>query len=246
MSQEVMASHNYNHINKKQLIPKSFFIVNSIIFKDKSGLNTFDKVMEIAKWLRLNIKGGSGLSLSSEKALQKMLAGEGGVCSDMAQVFNNFCVVNDIVVREWGITSMPFNGEFGGHAFNEFYSESLGKWVLIDVSKTIMFCLGNNDTPLSVMELFECNKQGTKVAYKSFLPSNHVDDDLVSYYYLSNKRVPFLICNYCNETYDSYLDKFRTYLPVFVIHFWLYLVKKSYFYLFPVSNFQEQLSYKRY
>ena len=43
-----------------------------------------------------------GLSVPSEEALKIMLAGKGGVCSDMVQIFNNFCVINDIKVREWG------------------------------------------------------------------------------------------------------------------------------------------------
>ncbi|TWO34360.1 transglutaminase domain-containing protein [Seonamhaeicola sediminis] len=243
-SQNEAITHTYNLINKKQHIPKSFHIVNAIILKGKVQMNTFNKVLEIAKWLRLNIKGGSGLSLSSEKALEKMLAGEGGVCSDISQVFNNFCVVNDIKVREWGITSLPFNRTFGGHAFNEFYSEKFDKWVLIDVSKTMMFFVKGSDIPLSVMELFACNKSGEEVIYKSFLESNKVDDNLISHYYLNGDRAPFLICNYHNETYDKYLDRYHTFLPVFVIHFWLFLIKKSYFYIFPINNLQEELVYQ--
>jgi hypothetical protein len=40
--------------------------------------------------LRNNIKGGTGLGKSSKPPLQKMINGEGGVCSDFAQVYNNF------------------------------------------------------------------------------------------------------------------------------------------------------------
>ncbi|RED48348.1 transglutaminase-like domain-containing protein [Seonamhaeicola aphaedonensis] len=243
-SQEDIKAQTYNLINKKQFIPKSFHIVNSIILKEKSHLNTFEKVLEIAEWLRLNIKGGSGLSLSSEKALQKMLAGEGGVCSDISQVFNNFCVVNDIEVREWGITSLPFSADFGGHAFNEFYSKEFDKWILIDVSKTILFYAKGSNIPLSVMELFEYNKSGRDVIYTSFLASNAVDDSLISHYFLNDARAPFLICNYHNKTYDAYLDRYQTFLPIFVIHFWLFLIKKSYFYIFPVNNIRKELVYQ--
>lgn len=235
----------YNLINDKRHIPKSFSIVNALIFRQNRGLNDFEKVLELSRWLRTNIKGGKGLSLSSEKALEKMLAGEGGVCSDMAQIFNNFCVVNDIKVREWGITSFPFNSGFGGHAFNEFYSKTLNKWVLIDVSKTLMFYIEGTTVPLSVMELFEYNKAGKAITYSSFLETNIPDDDLISYYYLATERAPFLICNYHNKTYDTYLDRFKTLFPIFVIHFWLYLIRKSYYYLFPLNDFKGELAYDR-
>ncbi|WP_242117965.1 transglutaminase-like domain-containing protein [Aestuariivivens sediminicola] len=240
-----LAYHSYNLLNQKQSIPNSFSVVNALILKNKRGLNDLDTVLELANWLQTNIKGGRGLSLSSEKALELMLAGEGGVCSDMAQIFNNFCVVNDIDVREWGITSFPFNSEFGGHAFNEFYSETLKKWVLIDVSKTLLFYLEGSKTPLSVMELFEYNKAGKSIVYQSFLSSNVPDDDLIRFYYLEQDRAPFLICNYHNATYDRYLDRFTSIFPVFVIHFWLYLIRRSYYYLFPLNDFKGELVYDR-
>lgn len=240
-----LANYSYNTINKKQTIPKSFQIISSIIFQEKACLDTLEKVIQISKWLRIHIKGGSGLSLSSEKALQKMLAGEGGVCSDVSQVFNNFCVVNDIKVREWGITSKPFNSNFGGHAFNEFYSKELEKWILIDVSKSMMFYLEDSVVPLSVIELFEYNNSGKKVVYKSFLESNKVDIDIIQYYYLNKERVPFLICNYHNKTYDTYLDRFQSYVPIFMIHFWLFMIRKSYYYLFPMEDFKKNLVYDR-
>ncbi|WP_242091598.1 hypothetical protein [Aestuariivivens sediminicola] len=245
VSKKELGALYYNSINEKEAIPKSFTVVSALIFKGKKDLNDFDTIMELARWLRTNIKGGRGLSLSSEKALEIMLAGEGGVCSDMAQIFNNFCVVNDVDVREWGITSFPFNSEFGGHAFNEFYSETLKKWVLIDVSKTLLFYLEGSTTPLSVMELFEYNKAGKSIVYQSFLSSNVPDDNLIRFYYLEPDRAPFLICNYHNSIYDRYLDRFKSIFPVFVIHFWLYLIRRSYYYLFPLNDFKGELIYDR-
>ena len=244
-SQDKLASYTYNLINDKRSIPKSFHIVNSIIFKNKTGLSSMEKALRIGRWLRTHIKGGSGLSLSSEKALEKMLAGKGGVCSDIAQVFNNFCVINDIKVREWGITSVPFSGEFGGHAFNEFYSKELNKWILIDVSNTIMFYLKGKAEKLSTLELFECNKTNAHITFKSFLKSNVVDKDRIKNYFLKSSNVPFLICNYNNETYDNYLDRFQPYLPIFMIHFWLFVIRKSYYYLFPFAYFKKNVAYDR-
>ena len=99
----------YNFVNNKEDIPKHFEEINSIIFEDGKPDSDLDLVKKLCSWLQNNIKGGKGLSYPSEEALKIMLAGKGGVCSDMVQVFNNFCVINDIKVREWGVTRAPFN-----------------------------------------------------------------------------------------------------------------------------------------
>ncbi|MBJ6368286.1 transglutaminase domain-containing protein [Snuella sedimenti] len=234
--------YSYNTINQRENLPTYFKTINLKIFEETQFLSDFDKTLYLAKWLRMHIKGGSGLSLSSEKALKKMLKGEGGVCSDIAQVFNNFCVLNDIKVREWGITSLPYKNKFGGHAVNEFYSDKHNKWVLIDVAKSLMFYEEDSEEPLSVLELFENNKEKKRIVFRSFLSSNPIDYKLIKDYYLHTERMPFLICNYRNNTYDWYLDKFQPYLPIFVIHFWLYLAKKSYYYLFPLQCYKNNLA----
>lgn len=48
------------------------------------------------------MKGGAVLGLSSKKTLEIMLARQGGVCSDFSQIFNIFCFINRIRVRECG------------------------------------------------------------------------------------------------------------------------------------------------
>jgi hypothetical protein len=55
----------------------------------KGDLNLEKEAKKIAKWLRNHIKG-PGLGKSSNKHYEK-IRGEGGVCSDMSQVYNNFC-----------------------------------------------------------------------------------------------------------------------------------------------------------
>ena len=83
----------YNDINKKNKIPRLFFEINNLIFSGKSKeLSDFEKAKTISIWLRNNIKGGPGLGKSSTTALLKMMNGEGGVCSDISQIFSNFCV----------------------------------------------------------------------------------------------------------------------------------------------------------
>ncbi len=45
-----------------------------------------------------------------------MINGEGGVCSDFSQIYSNFCVINDIKVKEWGLKNLSNDSSVsGGH-----------------------------------------------------------------------------------------------------------------------------------
>ena len=220
-------SYSYNQVNSKNEIPKYFHEINEVVFFDGKPENDLELIKKLSIWLVKNIKGGPGLSVPSEKALKIMLAGEGGVCSDMAQIFNNFCVLNDIRVREWGSTRAPFNKVYGGHSFNEVYCRDLNKWVLIDVSYCVMFYC-ENDLPLSVVELYQLLRSGKKIVYQTFNKTLVLEEASVTKNYLNPDTVPFLLCNYSNKTYDTYLKTFRPYIPVFMIHFMIYLLHKSY------------------
>lgn len=226
----------YNSINLKEDIPQLFFDINSKMMDEIGVITDIEKAKHISIWLDNHIKGGSGLSLSSERALQFMLNGQGGVCSDLAQVFNNFCVINNIQVREWGITERPFNRNFGGHSVNEIYSKEYDKWILIDVAKGVLFFKNSDDIPLSTLELFEANKTSQAFSYKSFFGGDKRKDKQIDKNYFNSLAVPFLISNYHNKTYDKFLNRLRPKIPVFIIHFILFILNKSYHYKFPVSQ----------
>ncbi len=230
----------YNAWNPISEIPKCFFELNSKIFpKPNTVLSDVEKVDTIARWMITNIKRGRGLGLSSEDMVKIMTLEKGGVCSDFAQVFNNLCVINDIKVKEWGFKSISKKkGIRGGHSFNEFYSKELDKWILIDTYKCILFYKENNDIPLAVFELFDTLKENKKVIFKNIEPSYATDPIRVKEVYLSSNSVPFLISNFHNKTYDYYLKKFK-FLPVFFTHGFIYLLGKSYTFLFVREiNFQ--------
>lgn len=229
-----VSSETYNAYNKTEDIPDIYFEVNKKIFKDTNLSTDLDKALHIASWLRSNIKGGSGLSLSSDIALKTMLDGKGGVCSDISQVYNNFCVINNILVREWGITIIPFNKEYGGHAANEIFSKELDKWVLIDVSKCIVFYRKDTIEPLSVLEVFRSNKD---LRYHSFLKDIKNDEQIINYYF-NTSAAPFLISNYKNKVYDKFLNNNFSKLPVFIVHFLVYLTGNSYHYKFPLNDYR--------
>jgi hypothetical protein len=120
---------SYNSINSKNDIPSIYSELNQSIFTDSNEeLTDLQRAEKIAKWLRNKIKGGPGLGKSSESTIRKMINGKGGVCSDFAQIYNNFCVINDLKVKEWGLKILTDNpNTLGGHSFNEIYSKELQK-----------------------------------------------------------------------------------------------------------------------
>ena len=231
----------YNQINQEKDIPDNFKEVNAVVFKDKKAASDIELVKHLSIWLQNNIKGGPGLSEPSDTALQIMLAGKGGVCSDIAQVFNNFCVINSIKVREWGTTRAPFNKEHGGHSFNEIYSETYKKWILVDASSCLMF-YNSEENPLSVVELYEAVRANKKIEFKTFNSESNIEEANIKRNFLNPDTIPFLICNYSNKTYDSFLRFFRPHVPVFIIHFIIYSLRKSYHYKFPLDDYRKIFS----
>lgn len=236
-SLDSIESFCYNEINKKENLPKIYFELNNSIFPEgKVKLSDVEKGYKIAIWLRNNIKGGPGLGKSSETALKKMINSEGGVCSDFSQVFNNFCVINDLKVKEWGVKILNNNSiPMGGHSFNEFYSNELQKWVLIDVTKSVTFYHSNEKTPLSTIEFLNLKRENKKINFSNFNNCSTSDEKEITDIYLIPFSYPFLITNYCNKTYDTFLDKLH-FLPESIIHGLLILAGKSYTFEFPKNE----------
>lgn len=228
----------YNTCNPKADIPAYFHEINTRIFPSEKPKDILDLVLQLSIWLQQHIKGGPGLSYASEEVLRKMLLGEGGVCSDRVQVFNNFCVINDVKVREWGVTGIPFDKSYGGHSFNEVFIPSMNKWIAVDVSYCGFFYAENQTLPLSVIEIFQAARQQDRVLFKTFLPGGESPLKIIQNNYLKPGIAPFLVSRYNNVVYDRYLKRYRGYLPVFVIHFMVYLSGKSYRYLFPLDDYK--------
>lgn len=231
----------YNFYNPKTEIPQIYFEVNKKIFEGLDPKTDLEKAKHISSWLRKNIKGGSGLSLPSDIALSDMLEGKGGVCSDLSQVYNNFCVINDLLVKEWGITVIPFDKKYGGHAANEIFSKELNKWILIDVSRCITFYTFSKDKPLSALEVFYLD-EGLK--YDAFF-ENVGDDTQIQNYYFNKYATPFLISKYKNKTYDKYLKFFPSKTPIFLVHFYIFLIGKSYKYKFPLHDYRKMFKSRK-
>ncbi|MGY0392937.1 transglutaminase domain-containing protein [Bizionia sp. KMM 8389] len=231
----------YNTLNAKADIPAIYHQINLEVFPEGRPESDLLSVKTLVGWLLANSKVGPGLSEPSGAALETLVYGAGGVCSDVAQVFNNFCVINDLQVREWGTTSAPFSRENGGHSFNEVFVKELGKWVLIDPSWGMLF-YNEAAEPLSVLELYALSRNGQTVDFHSFIVGKRIEKKQVLKNYLNPDVTPFLICEYRNKTYDWYLERARPYLPVFVIHFMVLLSGKSYHYKFPLDDYRKIFS----
>jgi len=227
----------FNDINKKEDAPSLFLKVNEKIPLEPE-MDEFDKARAIAVYLRKQIPGGRGLGLSSNKALELMLAGDGGVCSDFSQIFNEFCVINDIKVREWGTVEKFYNPMFG-HTFNEIFSTRLNKWIVIDVGKNL-FYKGDGDEPLSVIELFPYLRNGNQIKYEHF--SDHVCIDLYKIDKTYSKfTIPFVISNYNNKEYDHYLNRYQYRMPSFMINALMIVLGKNYKFIFVLDNYRTKL-----
>ncbi|TDU34425.1 transglutaminase superfamily protein [Gelidibacter sediminis] len=237
-SASAIANTSYNTLNTKESIPSCFFKVNERIFEHGKPDTDLECIKKLVTWLNRHTHVGPGVSAPSDRALQIMMYGKGGVCSDIAQIFNNFCVINDIQVREWGTTSVPFNVGNGGHSFNEFYSKELQKWILIDASLGVLF-YGAQNNLLSVLGLYKKVRLGHAIEYRTIFKNNAIENEQIVKNYLNSDITPFLICDYRNATYDRFLKIGRPFIPVFVIHFLVYLLGKSYHYKFPLDNYKK-------
>lgn len=235
-SVDSIESYCYNDINKKSNIPPLYSEINNLIFTDLIGdLTDYEKAIKIAIWLKNNIKGGPGLGKSSTTALSKMINGEGGVCSDFSQIYNNFCVINDLKVKEWGIKNISNDPRVsGGHSFNEVYCKELQKWIMIDTAKSIVFYYKEQNIPLSTFEFIQFKKENKEISPSSF-NTTISNDTNINNIFLTSNSLPFVITNYNNKTYDFFLNKLD-FFPESIIHGIVFLMGKSYAFEFPQNN----------
>ena len=224
-----LEAEEFSLLNKKEDMPEVFFVENENIFPHgRNGMTDHETTKHIAHWLRTNVKVGPGLGTYSEKTLHELINGNGGVCSDISQVFNIFCIINHIRVREWGVYH-PEKVTLG-HSFNEFYDHDLKKWILIDPSESIIFYDKESNTPLSVEEVFEQTEDiGTRIEHRYFFPRENQPADKIHSIYYSEHTIPFVLANYSNKVYDRFAKRFN-FLPISIVHGLMLLTGKSYRY----------------
>ena len=227
----------FNDINEMASVPLIFFEVNKLI-QLKPEADEFEKALDIAAYLRNNVKGGTGIGLSSEITLQRMLAGKGGVCSDFSLIFNVFCFINNIKVKEWGCVDRFYQSQYG-HTFNEVYSSKFQKWIAIDCHKGLYFT-AITPTPLSALEVFQYLRYGKSLEYNfisAYVPKSV--SRLKDVY--GKTTMPFVIDNYNNKVNDYYLNKYQKLIPPFLINAMLILFRLNHHFVFILDNYKKRL-----
>lgn len=228
----------FNDYNAIKDVPKIYFTVNDEINADQS-LDEFERALVIAKFLRKRIGGGAGIGLSSEKTLEKMLNEGEGVCSDFAQIFNTFCLINNIRVKEWGCVECFYKSKFG-HSFNEIYSSKLQQWIAIDIHKGILFRDVKNNGYFSVVGLFQDLRKGHTLEVEHYSEYTSPDPERIRMVY-SGKTLPFLINNTENSAIDYYYNKFHNALPSVMINTLLIVLRKNHTFIFVMDNYKVEL-----
>ncbi len=227
----------FNKYNSVSSVPQLYFEVNNKINLNPDD-DEYEKAIQIGKYLRANIKGGRGLGLSSKKALEKMITNEGGVCSDFSQIFNSFCLINNIKVREWGCIDRLYKAQYG-HTFNEIYSSKRKKWIAIDIHKAIVFT-DKEDILLSAFELFSTLRSGNPVEFLHYSDYISRDQARTPKVYAPT-TIPFIISNEKSAESERYFEKYEETLTPIVINIMVLLGRKGQKFLFVMDNYKNKL-----
>jgi hypothetical protein len=234
---KILEEENYNSYNRKEDIPKSFYIENEKM--KVVGNTTFDKALYIAKYLKGNYPGGTkNLGYSSEKTLHTLQTKPEGTCGDYSQVFILFCILNDIKVREWGVHDKVYKNTVG-HVFNEVFLPKQNQWMCIDLHFAVYFKDKATQQVLSMSDIIKrtAEEREETIEIAHFLPVKDSDEgrDTVKKNYFGKTHLFFLITKYQNKKMDDELNRFSK-LPIPLVHLWLIFTGKYYKYMLVFSH----------
>lgn len=238
-----LRSEAYNDYNHAKDIPRIFHEENKKIQPLMKG-NKLDMVIALANFIRLNYTGGKSLGFSSAQTLEIMRKGKGGVCSDYSQVFINFCILNNIRVREWGIHDTIYQNKVG-HVFNEVFIPEFNKWICIDVSKGICFVNNKTGKFLSTSEIIDLQSAGNAkyIDINFFLNRTDVftlNTEAIKNLYFNHTHLFFLVTRYKIKNFDRMME-LKDYLPTPLLHLLLILKNDYYRYMLYINEKNQEI-----
>jgi len=131
--------------------------------KEASGGTTpvddFETAVSLARALSQNRKRDRGpIQDDTVTALERITVDGAGYCADYTQVYGALGRAAGLSVREWGMSFDGYGGD--GHAFNEVWDRTRGKWLFID-SFNSFFVTDSDGQPLSATEFRRALLDGT-------------------------------------------------------------------------------------
>ncbi len=251
---KILENENYNAYNPKQDIPEPFYTENEKM--QVQGNTTFERALHIAKYLKGNYPGGTkNLGYSSAKTLQILQTLPEGTCGDYSQVFINFCILNDIKVREWGVHDTVYKNKIG-HVFNEVFLPEENRWMCIDLHFAIYFKDKPNGQTLSMSEIISktADSKEDEIEIVHFLPVKDSDEgrEYIKSIYFGGTYLFFIVTRYFIKKMDDALDNGGR-LPIPLIHLLLIVKRRYYKYMLVFSHKTEveinqklRIIFKRY
>jgi hypothetical protein len=124
-----------------------------------TGTDDFDTAVSLARALGQNRKRDRGpIQDDTVTALERITVDGTGYCADYTQVYGALARAAGLSIREWGMSFDGYGGD--GHAFNEVWDRSRGKWLFID-SFNSFFVTDIRGQPVSATELRQALLEGT-------------------------------------------------------------------------------------
>lgn len=230
----------YNYYNAQSSVPKLYIRENENI-EFENDL-TFEKGCEIVKYIKSGDRKMKGPGYASSEILKAMKDNRGTISKDFSTLFINFCILNNIKVREWNVTE-NLNSSLN-HVFNEIYCSEYDKWILIDVMEGFYFIDNYKKFPLSAVEYIDLlsAKHLNKIRTVSVL-SGKEDDALrrephIQKMYFNPSNLFCLLVNYKVNSVGV-MEMFHKLLPSPWFHFLLLISGLSYNYVFYVNTNNE-------
>lgn len=239
-SQKSLEEENYGSYNPKEIIPAAFYKENEKM--EVPAGTVLEKALYMATYLKGKYPGGTkSLGYSSAETLYTLQTKPEGTCGDYSQIFINFCIINNIKVREWGVHDAVYKNVVG-HVFNEVFLPEQNQWMCIDLHFAIYFSDSLTKRPLSMADIISrvAEDRANEIEITHILPikNNPEGHQKIKSIYFGKEHLFFLVTKYSIRKQDKAL-KMRKNIPIPLIHLWLIFTGGYYKYMLVFSKIDE-------